>query len=277
MKHILVPTDFSECAQFALDAAIQLARKFEAAIHLYHCINLPSEWGELSDDQKKAYPQIIAKIEAALEAFESIKKVHIDLDITSSYSGGKLVEEVKKTIDKKEIDFVIMGSHGKSGASEIFIGSNTQKVVRLIHRPILVIKRPLKALAFNNVVFASNFNLNEQTPFLKFKKFIEPFQPKIHFLGIITSYFFDVPASVTKSAIENFQKMAAPFESEAHLFKKSNIEAGVREFSEKINADLIAISNFNRRPIKRMLMGSNVEALVNHSDIPVLSIDFEEE
>ena len=277
MKHILVPTDFSECAQFALDAAIQLARKFEAAIHLYNCINLPSEWGELSEEQKKAYPQIVTKIEAALEAFESIKKVHSDLDISSSYSGGKLVEEVKKTIDSQAIDFVVMGSHGKSGASEIFIGSNTQKVVRVIHRPILVIKRPLKELEFRHVVFASNFNLNEQAPFLKFKEIIKPFQPSIHFLGIVTSHFFDVPAAVTKSAIENFQKLAAPFESEAHLFKKSSIEAGVREFSEKINADLIAISNFNRRPLKRMLMGSNVEALVNHSDIPILSIDFEEE
>jgi len=276
MKHILVPTDFSECAQFALDAAIQLARKFEASIHLFHSINFPAGWEELSAAQKKAYPQLLAKIDAALEAFESIKKVHIDLDITSAYAGGKLVDEVKKTIDAQGIDFVVMGSHGKSGASEIFIGSNTQKVVRMIHRPILVIKRPLKEVEFKNVVFASNFNLNEQSPFLKFKAFLAPFQAKIHFLGIITSYFFDVPASVTRSAIENFQQLAAPFDSEAHLFKKSNIEAGVREFSEKINADLIAISNFNRRPIKRMLMGSNVEALVNHSDIPVLSIDFEE-
>ena len=275
MKHILVPTDFSDCAQYALDAAIQLARKFEASIHLYHCINLPGNWEELDDGQREEYPQILKKIEAAEDAFETIKKTHSDLDIGSSYSGGKLVEEVKRCIEEQAIDFVVMGSHGKSGASEIFIGSNTQKVVRMIHRPILVIKQALKDIEFKNIVFTSSFNLSEKEPFLKFKDIIAPFQPMIHFLGIVTSYFFDVPASATKSAMESFQELAKPFESEVHLLKKSSIDAGVRQFSKNIDADLIAISNFNRRPLRRMLMGSNVEALVNHSNIPILSIDFD--
>jgi len=275
MKHILVPTDFSECTQYALDVAILLARKFEADIHLYTCINLPANWEELDKAGWKKYPQIQRKIKGAKDAFKSIAKVNSDISITSSYSGGKLVEEVNNCIEEKEIDFVVMGSHGKSGASEIFIGSNTQKVVRMIHRPILVIKQPLKDINFKEVVFASNFNIKEQEPFKRFKAIIAPFEPTIHLLGIVTSYFFDVPSSATKDAMKQFQKLAAPFSSKVHLFKKSSIDAGVRQFAEKIDADLIVISNFNRRPIKRMLMGSNVEALVNHSNLPVLSIDFE--
>ena len=275
MKHILVPTDFSECAQYALDAALLFAKKFEASIHLYSCLNLPKNWMELDNEKQNEYPQILKKIEATTEAFQTIIEGNEGIEITSSYSGGKLVEEIKSCIEEKQIDFVVMGSHGKSGVSEIFIGSNTQKVVRVIHRPILVIKYPLKSLDFKNVVFASSFNLNEKAPFLKFKHFIAPFKPVIHFLGIMTSYFFDVPVSATKSAMEDFEKLSKPFESKSYIFKTSNIEAGVRQFSKEIQADLIAISNHNRRPLKRMLMGSNVEALINHSKLPILSIDFE--
>ena len=39
MEHILVPTDFSDCADHALDAAINIAKKFQAALHLYTCLN----------------------------------------------------------------------------------------------------------------------------------------------------------------------------------------------------------------------------------------------
>ena len=275
MKHILVPTDFSESAQYALDAAILFAKKFDANIHLYSCLNLPKNWEDMTKEERQNYPQILEKIEATTEAFQSIIKGNSDLNIAASYSSGKLVEEIKRCIDEQNIDFVVMGSHGKSGVSEIFIGSNTQKVVRVIHRPILVIKHPLKNIDFKNVVFASSFNLNEKAPFLKFKTFIAPFKPVIHFLGIMTSYFFDVPVSATKSAMEDFEKLSAPFESKSYIFKTSNIESGVRQFSKEIQADLIAISNHNRRPLKRMLMGSNVEALINHSKLPILSIDFE--
>jgi nucleotide-binding universal stress UspA family protein len=275
MKHILVPTDFSECAQYALEAAILLAKKFNATLHLYSCLELPENWFGMSSTEQKSFPDALQQIEATTDTFNTIIKHHSDLEISASYSSGKLVEEIQSCIQEKGIDFLVMGSHGKSGISEIFIGSNTQKVVRMIHRPILVVKRPLKNIDFKNVVFASSFNLSEKKPFLEFKKIIAPFKPVIHFLGIMTSYFFDVPVAATKSAMDDFVKLGRPFECKTYIFKTSNIETGVRQFSKEIDADLIAISNHNRRPLKRMLMGSNVEALINHSELPVLSIDYE--
>lgn len=277
MKHILVPTDFSECAQYALEAAILLAKKSNAKLHLYSCLNLPADWFEMTNTEQDAFPEALQQIEATTDTFNTIIKRHNDLEITGSYTSGKLVEEIQHCIREQGIDFVVMGSHGKSGISEIFIGSNTQKVVRMVHRPILVVKQPLENIDFKNVVFASSFNLSEKKPFLEFKTIIAPFKPVIHFLGIMTSYFFDVPAAATKSAMDDFVKLGRPFECKTYIFKTSNIETGVRQFSQEIDADLIAISNHNRRPLKRMLMGSNVEALINHSELPVLSIDFEED
>ena len=275
MKHILVPTDFSNCAQYALEAAILIAKKFNAKLHLYSCLELPENWFSMSSTEQQAFPDALQQIEAATDTFNTIIKHHSDLDINGSYSSGKLIEEIQNCIQEKDIDFIVMGSHGKSGISEIFIGSNTQKVVRMIHRPILVVKRPLENIDFKNVVFASSFNLSEKKPFREFKTIIAPFKPIIHFLGIMTSYFFDVPAAATQSAMDDFVKLGRPFECKTYIFKTSNIETGVRQFSKEIDADLIAISNHNRRPLKRMLMGSNVEALINHSELPVLTIDYE--
>ena len=186
-----------------------------------------------------------------------------------------MVEQIKKCIELEGIDFIIMGSHGKSGLSEVFIGSNTQKVVRSVHLPVLIIKGQVLDINFKEIVFASNFNLSEQESFLKFKELIAVFNPTIYLLGVKTSFFFDAPVSATKEAMEKFQKLAAPFPCKIYIIKDADIERSIREFSETVGADLIAISNHNRHPLKRMLAGSNVEALINHSTLPVLSIDFE--
>ena len=243
---------------------------------MYSCLDIPANWMALAKEEQEKDQEAQDKIALAETRFSEIVEQHPEHSITFSYSGGKLVDEIIKCINEREIDFLIMGSHGTSGVSEIIIGSNTQKVVRLVHCPVLITKGPVEDVNFKKIVFASNFNLDQKPVFLKFKEIVAPFEPEIHLLGVKTSFFFDAPVDVLKSAMEDFKKLAAPFPTKIYVFKNSNIESSIRFFSEDIGADLIAISNNNRRPIKRMLAGSNVEALINHSDLSILSIDFKE-
>jgi nucleotide-binding universal stress UspA family protein len=71
-----------------------------------------------------------------------------------------------------------------------------------------------------------------------------------------------------------FEAACQPLACHRHVYKDLSIDEGVRSFSKEIKADLVAISNHERHPIKRMLIGSNVELLINHSELPVLTIDY---
>ncbi len=274
LKHILVPTDFSESAESALEAAVMLAKKFSIPVHLFTNIDLPKNWDDLSAEEKAADVVNFSMVERVIKEMEARVAAHSDVAINYSYAGGKLVESIYHCIEKNNINFVVMGSHGQSGFSEIFIGSNTQKVVRSIHCPVLVIKKRIQDIDFKKVVFASNFNLSEKKAFLRFKEIIAPFAPEIILLGIKTSFLFSVSTEITFSAMKDFEELAAPFSCKRYVFKRENIESSIREFAKEMDVDLIAISNHNRRPVKRMVAGSNVEALINHSKLPVLSIDF---
>ena len=168
-----------------------------------------------------------------------------------------------------------MGSHGATGKNERFIGSNTQKIVRNVHTPVLVIKEPLKDYSFQEVVFASNFDEVEMEAYQWFLKFIRPFQPKtIHLLSINTTSWFSQPFALMKEAMQDFKDVTDFAACKIHFYKDASVDAGIRHFMKKINADLVAISNRRHRPMDRILNGSNVEMLVNHSDLPVLSVDF---
>ena len=277
MKSILVPTDFSAIAHYAYDAAAKLAVRFNAKLYLLSCITIPSDWHTLSKEEQKAMPEAIQQVHNTEVLFADLISQYPDLEVRAYYHGGKLIDIVHQYVEQLDIDFVVMGSHGVSGKNEYFIGSNTQKVVRKIQAPVLVVKNELQDINFDKVVFASTFHESEKPAFLAFKNFVKHFVPEIHLVEIHTSSLMDPPYILSKEAMASFKALCAPFSCKTYVYRDYNIDKGIRAFSEEIGAKLIGISNHHRRPIKRMLAGSNVEALVNHADIPVLSIDFKKD
>ncbi len=275
MKSILAPTDFSACAFQATEAAAKLARRFGASLHLMTCLGLPKNWKQLSAREKAQMPEVQQRIYNTEVLFNDLRNRFSDIDVKTAYCGGKLTAEVREYVKRHAIDFIVMGSHGSSGKNEYFVGSNTQKVVREVHCPTLVVKEPLEEVNFDKAVFASSFHENEREPFLKFKDFIKHFVPEIHLVEVHTSSLLDPPYFLSHEAMEEFRSLCAPFRCETHIHRNFNVERGIRTFAEEVGAKLIGISNHHRHPLKRMLIGSNVEALINHSSIPVLSIDYE--
>ncbi len=270
---ILVPTDFSACAHYALDAAAQLVQKLGGSIHLYHEMPLPNNWQKLTAKERKLIDEQTQVIKNIDVLFESLKQEYPRISITGSYSNGDLWSEIEQIIKVEEIDLVVMGSHGSSGKKEYFIGSNTQKVIRSVHTPVLVIKDAITNFQFKEVIFASSFSESEKVVFQYFIDFLKPFTPVMHLAYINIDTLWGLPYAFVKESMERF-KALSPFENHLHFLKDFSVERGIRHIAQEINADLIGISNHHRRPIKRILSGSNVELLINHAEVPVLSIDF---
>jgi len=276
MKNLLVPTDFSSCAEHALQVAVQLAETFHANLHLLTCLDLPEDWDNLTEAERSTFPEALQRSQNAHHTLEAIEKRYPDLTLISHITGEDLPERVAAFVADRGIDLIVMGSHGTQGKSEFFIGSNTQRVVRTVHCPVMVVKHPIEDLRLEKVVFASSFNENEKPAFLRFKDIIKHFIPEVHLVAIHTSSLFDPPYILSKEAMEDFKALCHPLRCETHVIRDISIEQGIRSFSGELGAQLIGISNHHRRPLRRMLVGSKVEALVNHSELPVLSIDFAE-
>lgn len=280
MKNILIPTDFSACANHAIDLGFAFAEFFDARLHLFTSLeDLPEDWEEMTDQEKNNWPekkQLIKNANDLLLKWEKRAKRE-GIQLNTIITSGKFIRNLQRQVEKNNADFVVMGSHGVSGKNEYFIGSNTQKAVRRLHVPVFVIKNPLKHYAFKNVIFASNFDANEKESFLRFLDFIKWFTPEtIHLLAINISNWFSQPSLLMKEAMKDFKALCGDLNCKTHFYRDSSVDAGIRHFTTEVDADLVVISNRHRRPIKRILQGSSVEAVVNHSPIPVLSIDFEE-
>ena len=163
-----------------------------------------------------------------------------------------------------------MGSHGTSGIEELLIGSNAEKVVRLSEIPVLILKKNINELHFENFVFASDFSEETKQPFEKMIEFAEIFSAKLFLVMISTPNSF----KNTIDAEKKMKKFVKNFEIQNYtlnIFNDTNIENGIINFSKKVNADLIGLCTHGRTGLAHFFNGSISEDLVNHATKPVIT------
>jgi nucleotide-binding universal stress UspA family protein len=271
MKRILVPTDFSEHANYATEVAAQIAKKHNAELYLLHILDIETYGG--TGESIQDIPEGLFLLKLAQKRFDELlrqpylKGVKIVDAIQFETTYKNITEQAKK----HNIDLIVMGTHGVSGWKEVFVGSNTEKVVRIAECPVLSIKQRHEKFSMDDVVFASNFKEEAFEAFPKFQELFKMFKSRIHLLCVSSPGHFNT----TVEAEQDMQEFANRFELETYtinLYNELDIEAGVMHFSEAIMADVIAVSTHGRTGISTILNTSVANSLVNHAKRPVLSI-----
>ncbi len=271
MKNILVPTDFSEQAENALHVAAQLAQRYDAEIFLLHLLELPLHQVDALSSHSEL-PEAMFFMKLAQKRFTDMMsrdylqnvKVHETVEFNQSFN------QLPQTCEEKNIDLIVMGSHGVSGLKEIFIGSNTEKVVRNSNIPVLVIKKPHEEFTVNDFVFASDFTNDNKQTYLQAVSIAEKFDAKLHLVMVNTANNFTTTMEA-KERISEFTKDASYDNYSVSIFNDETVEQGIVNFSQDINADLIGISTHGRQGIAHFFNGSISEELVNHSKRPVMT------
>lgn len=272
MKKILIPTDFSKYADEAIEVGAQIAKNTNSEIVLIHMLELPTHLNDAVSGEKSILEIMLFKRKAD-ETLQNIKnrpylsgiKVTEVLRLDGAYKG--INNYIKQNSD---IDLIVMGSNGATGANEIFVGSNTEKVVRESEIPVLVIKNKAINFKIENIVFASDFSHEIKKPFQKVLEFANLFGSKLHLVMICTPSTFKSTSTVRKIITEfvsGFNMPEYTFES----YNESNIEKGVINYSNEKNADIIAFCTHGRTALNHFFNGSISEDLVNHASRPVLT------
>ena len=274
MKKILVPTDFSKQAEYALEIAAQLAKIHNGEIYLLHMLELPlnqiQEVGGAPGGSE--LPEAMAFMKMAHNKFEELLKAYYLKDVTvhETVSFHQTFEGIKDTCKEHDIDLIVMGSHGASGFKEMFIGSNTEKVVRTSEIPVLVIKNKHSNFTVNDFVFASDFKNDNKETYRQALKLAKVFNSKIHLLFVNTASKF-LSTTKANARILDFIEGFDYKNFNINVFNDESVEKGILNFSHSIDADLIGISTHGRQGIAHFFNGSISEDLVNHAKRPVIT------
>jgi nucleotide-binding universal stress UspA family protein len=146
IKNILVPTDFSDCSDAAVRYGLELARTFDAAVHLLHVVQDPMTQPWAAEGYSVPLLEVVEEWEKqAGQRLEQMvppgdrARAHVTVTVASPYP------EILRYAAAHAIDLIVMGTHGRGGVGHLLLGSIAEKVVRRSPCPVLTVRQPQHA------------------------------------------------------------------------------------------------------------------------------------
>lgn len=151
LKNILYLTDFSEPSEAALPYAIEIARAFGSSVYAWHVL-VPSPVVYMTPGAPAS--AIEWQEEAAMEEMRRIDARLMGLPHeTIVERGSDLWPALEKSLKEHDIDLVVLGTHGRTGAQKILLGSSAEEVFRRSRVPVITIGPGVRSGAHNDARF----------------------------------------------------------------------------------------------------------------------------
>lgn len=153
-NRILVPTDFSETSVSAVRQGVALARTFGAGLILLHVGDAVTEVAtqfplgldaSLLDAERERLLKVLSPQEQAT--------VHPEFVMCQ----GAPAQEIVRCAEEREVDVIVMGTHGRGGVSHFILGSVAEQVIRTAPCPVLVVRNTAAAAGVEADVFPAAF------------------------------------------------------------------------------------------------------------------------
>jgi nucleotide-binding universal stress UspA family protein len=268
-NHILVPVDFSDQSLIALKQSYNLARLTMADITLINVIDNSFHLPFFSDKEDKTMEK---KIQKALEKLAEETTQESGIIVNVLVVKGKVYEEVQKAAKKLKCSFVIMGTNGSTGIKK-FIGSNALRVIREAPCPVITIKGKKHRTGCKTIVLPLDLTKETKEKVSKAIEIANLFGSTINLVSAITS---DDEFIVNK--LKRQMSQVHEFIVEHNIpcviefLHGGDVAEDTVEYAKKIKADLIMIMTQEETWTDIMFINSDAQAIINLSDIPVLSI-----
>ena len=268
---ILVAVDFSECSINALEHGITIANKADAGIEMMFVVKPDSSKDIFTEGAQTLSAMVKDKFEELVEKYQPKLGKN---KLTYLVKQGKVYQEIISEADKKEVFLVIAGTHGSSGFEEFWMGSNANRIVSALRKPVITIRggvsisRDLEKII---LPLDSTPETRQKVPFTAYMAKI--FNAEVHILRVYTS---NVEAVIRKVDSYAEQVVKHLEEENIHYVLESvhadNLTDSTIEYALKVNANLISIMTEQETTARNLLLGPYAQQMVNHSPIPVLSM-----
>ncbi len=291
IKNILVPVDFSEFSDKALEYALEVAENFNANLTLLHAVVLFQD--DVAEEQRlQEYEEWVKKHEEQIHTqINNHKKrvdernIEVDTVIMRGISAGDVILEY---LDNHPMDLVIMGTHGRTGFKHLFQGSAAEKVVRLSPTPVLTIHRSVKHFQINNILVPIDFSPHSKKATDYAVYLAKNFNARIDFMHIVEqdihpSFYatgvesiFEIDKDLRERVIQNMKEFLEdqldPQIKTQFVVEEGRAHKEIVEYSKENKSDMIVIATLGLTGLDYILLGSTTEKVVRWANCPVFTV-----
>ncbi|MFI5164056.1 MAG: universal stress protein [Bacteroidia bacterium] len=272
MKTILVPTDYSDVADNALQYAVELAKFSQAKLILLHAYQIPIPQGEVP--VVMISPQVLD--EENSKRIKNLEKKLISqtsgkIKIESLARTGFISDEILEVAKEKNADLVVMGVSGGSKLGEALMGSSATAVIKKSKIPVLVVPKDASYREIEKIVLACDYNepVNKDT-INRFKKFAKLFSAKVLVLDVEKPVA--VPSYENTAGGESLEKYLKDIEHVMFYSSAENLTDGINTFADDHKCDWVAMIPHKHNILSRLVHESNTKKMAFHTHVPLLAI-----
>lgn len=274
MNKILVPCDFSETSENALDYAIELAKYFSSSLALLHVNQIPvmnSEFGlsaytltDTSQDSLESLQELAAKIK---------REEPLITDIQCYSEIGNATDVIIEYTKKLNVDLTIMGisGHGKKLVKNLF-GSTAVAVSKKIEMPLIIVPPDFKYKKIQNVAYACDYDkeIEHNSSLIQIKYINTLLGSNLHILHVIPEgHDLDSDESEVDTYVEHKLINSA---HKTFVITDNDTSEGLLFFIKNHNIDLIILEPKKHSLIHNIFYPSITNEVAFYSTIPVLTI-----
>lgn len=274
---LLVPTDFSDCAENAFLFALQLAWKWKASVQLLHLVepdygitDLPVLVDIATKEKIDVAKELIKTFQEngmvkAKQAIVSMPVVTNEVKVSSlPYSA------ISKIAEAEDFDLIVMGTNDYHSAWENAFGTNSTAVLGKAECNVLVVPENDKFQGFSNVGFAADLHVADPYHLWRFCKMMEPFHSVVRCAHIEKSGSQEKTALRIEELKEFFANNAVALQLDFQTIEEDTVETGLETFANDWNLDLLAMPSPHRDVFSQVFHKSMTKQMALHSKVPLL-------
>lgn len=246
MKKIILPTDFSENAYNAIVYALELFKNEECTFYL-----LNTYTPVLYDSEYMYYTPTMSidevyKTNSTKGLDRLAKRLKREFDnpkhtIKKISAFNFLTDEINEQIDEKNIDLVVMGTQGATGAKEILFGSQTIHTIKKAKCPVLAIPSEYEFIPLKNILLPSDLSIGFKENQLKLLRTLAvENKVDLHILHIMEG---DTLTPVQEEGKHELSKYFKDVSLHFHFEKGDDIQHGIVEFQKKNPVEILCMIN----------------------------------
>lgn len=274
--NILLPTDFSENSWNAIVYALNFLKKSECTFYLLHVNRIVASvegnttYIPTNETIENSYTEPSKK-----ELKVILKRINKELPHNKNHKFYTLtdynffIESIRKHVEEKKIDMIIMGTKGASGLIEYLVGSNTGDVITKVKCTTLVVPEESSFKVLKEIAFPTDYALSYDIQMLK---------PIIDILGSSNTSLrilhihkkhsaLNIDQQANKDLLEEYFEN---FDYGFHFIANKKVEDAVQCFVQSRDIDMIVMIAKNLNYFQQILFHTKVEKISYHTNIPFL-------
>ncbi len=294
LKNIVCATDFSEFSDHAIPYGIALAKDFGAKLYICHIIDLPSVaiYDEAITDPISQQKRIM---DYANEHIRRLISEH-SIDWEPIITIGHASDEIARVAEEKRADLAIATSHGRSGLKRLILGSITERLMRTLSCPLLVVRGPehglveseARGIKFQRILVGCDFSPDSDLALKYGLGLAQEFESELHLVHVIEPPVYDDLLKSLLKAEEEIQqdlrdrlkeelKKQIPEEAHNWCAPKTTLLAGqaheeLIKYAVVNDINLIVLGVRGHGLVETLLVGSTTDRVARQAPCPVLSV-----